>query len=53
LLRRRLRYGAVVGQIILERVANIAMEAESDNLAEFEDLARSAVDAPTALAMLD
>jgi tartronate-semialdehyde synthase len=43
----------VVVEIILERVTNIAMGTELDNVVEFEDLARSAADAPTAITMLD
>lgn len=43
----------VVIEIILERVTNIAMGTEIDNLTEFEDLAEDGADAPTALALLD
>ena len=44
----------VVIEVILERVTNIAMGTEIDNIVEFEDLAASLADAPTALAsMLD
>ena len=43
----------VVVEIILERVTNIAMGTEIDNLTEFEDLAEGAADAPTAIALLD
>ncbi|MBY6705711.1 glyoxylate carboligase [Rhodococcus sp. BP-241] len=43
----------VVVEIVLERVTNIAMGTELDNVGEFEDLARSSADAPTALLMLD
>nr|WP_315236804.1 glyoxylate carboligase [uncultured Albidiferax sp.] len=44
----------VVIEVILERVTNIAMGTEIDNIVEFEDLAGSLADAPTALAsMLD
>jgi tartronate-semialdehyde synthase len=43
----------VVVEIILERVTNIAMGTELDNVVEFEDLARNAADAPTAITMLD
>ena len=44
----------VVIEVILERVTNIAMGTEIDNIVEFEDLAGSPADAPTALAsMLD
>lgn len=43
----------VVVEIILERVTNIAMGTEIDNLTEFEDLAEDGADAPTAIALLD
>jgi len=43
----------VVVEIILERVTNISMGTEIDNLTEFEDLARDGADAPTAISMLD
>lgn len=43
----------VVVEIILERVTNIAMGTEIDNISEFEDLAKGAADAPTAIALLD
>jgi tartronate-semialdehyde synthase len=43
----------VVIEVILERVTNIAMGTEIDNINEFEDLASSAADVPTALALLD
>ncbi len=45
----------VVIEIILERVTNISMGTEIDNITEFEDLASGLTDAPTALAaaMLD
>jgi len=44
----------VVVEIILERVTNIAMGTEIDNVVEFEELARTHQDAPTAvMAMLD
>ena len=44
----------VVIEVILERVTNIAMGTEIDNVVEFEELAASRKDAPTALvAMLD
>ncbi len=38
----------VVVEVVLERVTNIAMGTELDNVTEFEDLAASAADAPTA-----
>jgi tartronate-semialdehyde synthase len=40
----------VVIEVILERVTNIAMGTEIDNIVEFEELAASPADAPTALA---
>ena len=43
----------VVVEVILERVTNISMGTEIDNVTEFEELARSAEDAPTAIALLD
>ncbi len=43
----------VVVEIILERVTNISMGTEIDNITEFEDLARDGKDAPTAIALLD
>ncbi|MBM3519417.1 MAG: hypothetical protein FJX63_01375 [Alphaproteobacteria bacterium] len=43
----------VVVEIILERVTNISMGTELANVTEFEDLARGAADAPTAIALLD
>ena len=43
----------VVIEIILERVTNIAMGTEIDNVVEFEELARDKTDAPTAVGMLD
>ncbi|MCM3660603.1 glyoxylate carboligase [Georgenia satyanarayanai] len=43
----------VVVEVILERVTNIAMGVELDGVNEFEDLALSAEDSPTAIAMLD
>jgi tartronate-semialdehyde synthase len=38
---------------MLERVTNIAMGTELDKVVEFEDLAESKQDAPTAIALLD
>jgi tartronate-semialdehyde synthase len=38
---------------MLERVTNIAMGTEIDNIMEFEDLAMHPDDAPTAMALLD
>jgi tartronate-semialdehyde synthase len=43
----------VVVEVILERVTNISMGTELDNVAEFEDLALTGEDAPTAVALLD
>ena len=45
----------VVVEIMLERVTNIAMGTEIDNVVEFEELAKDKEDAPTAIAigMLD
>jgi tartronate-semialdehyde synthase len=44
----------VVIEIILERITNIAMGTEIDNVVEFEELAESLADAPSAVAaMLD
>jgi len=48
------QYGVpVVVEIILERVTNIAMGTEIDNVVEFEELAKGKEDAPTAVALLD
>jgi tartronate-semialdehyde synthase len=44
----------VVVEVILERVTNISMGTELDNVTEFEDLAERHEDAPTAVvALLD
>ena len=43
----------VVIEVILERVTNIAMGTEIDAINEFEPLAESREDAPTAVALLD
>jgi tartronate-semialdehyde synthase len=43
----------VVVEVILERVTNISMGTELDNVTEFEELALSDADAPTAIALLD
>ncbi len=43
----------VMVEVILERVTNIAMGTEIDNINEFEELAKVAVDAPSAVALLD
>src|SRR5881394_1813723 len=47
------QYGVpVIVEIILERVTNIAMGTEIDNVVEFEELALGKQDAPTAVALL-
>ena len=43
----------VVIEIILERITNIAMGTEIDNVVEFDDLATGKADVPTAIGMLD
>ncbi len=43
----------VVVEVILERVTNVSMGTEIDNVVEFEEPALSSEDAPTAIAMLD
>ena len=43
----------VVIEVILERVTNIAMGTEIDNVVEFEALASGRADAPTAISMLE
>jgi tartronate-semialdehyde synthase len=43
----------VVVEVILERVTNIAMGTDIDKINEFEDLALTAGDAPTAISLLD
>ena len=43
----------VVVEVILERVTNISMGTDLDNVVEFEELAVSPDDAPTAIALLD
>jgi tartronate-semialdehyde synthase len=43
----------VVVEIILERVTNISMGVELDGVVEFEELARSGEDAPSAISLLD
>ena len=43
----------VVIECILERVTNISMGTEIDNVVEFEELAHSKADVPSALALLD
>jgi tartronate-semialdehyde synthase len=43
----------VVIEVMLERVTNIAMGTEIDNVVEFEELATTRADAPTAVALMD
>ena len=43
----------VVVEVILERVTNVSMGTEIDDVVEFEDLAERGLDAPTAIALLD
>ncbi|WP_313817446.1 glyoxylate carboligase [Citricoccus sp.] len=43
----------VVVEVILEKVTNISMGTELDNVVEFEALAERGEDAPTAIALLD
>jgi len=43
----------IVVEIILERITNISMGTELANVTEFEELAKGAADAPTAIALLD
>lgn len=43
----------VVVEVILERVTNISMGTEINNITEFEELAERGEDAPTAIALLD
>ncbi|SFC58718.1 tartronate-semialdehyde synthase [Polaromonas sp. OV174] len=43
----------VVIEVMLERVTNISMGSEIDNVGEFEELATGKADAPTAISMLD
>jgi tartronate-semialdehyde synthase len=43
----------VVVEVILERVTNISMGTELDNVTEFEELALTGEDAPTAISLLD
>ncbi len=43
----------VVVEVILERVTNVSMGTELDNVTEFEELAGRGTDAPTAISMLD
>jgi tartronate-semialdehyde synthase len=42
-----------VVEVILEKVTNISMGTELDNVTEFEDLATRGEDAPMAISMLD
>jgi tartronate-semialdehyde synthase len=43
----------VVVEVILERVTNVSMGTEIDNVVEFEELALVGEHAPTAVALLD
>jgi len=43
----------IVVEVILERVTNVSMGTELDNVTEFEELAVRGEDAPTAISMLD
>lgn len=43
----------VVIEFILERITNISMGTEIDNIKESEELAQTSLDAPTAIALLD
>jgi tartronate-semialdehyde synthase len=43
----------VIVEVILERVTNISMGTEIDAINEFEELAATREDAPTAISMLD
>jgi tartronate-semialdehyde synthase len=43
----------VVVEMVLERVTNVSMGTELDNVVEFEELADRGEDAPTAIALLD
>lgn len=43
----------VVVEVILEKITNISMGTEIDNVVEFEDLAERGEDAPTAITLLD
>jgi tartronate-semialdehyde synthase len=43
----------VVIEVMLERVTNISMGTEIDAVNEFEELATSVADAPTAIGLLD
>jgi tartronate-semialdehyde synthase len=43
----------VVIEVMLERITNIAMGTEIDNVVEFEELASGKADVPTAVALLD
>jgi tartronate-semialdehyde synthase len=43
----------VVVEVILERVTNVSMGLEIDSIVEFDELAESGADAPTALSLID
>jgi tartronate-semialdehyde synthase len=51
-LMRQYRVPVVV-EVMLERVTNVAMGTEINNITEFEDLAAGKADAPMAIALLD
>jgi tartronate-semialdehyde synthase len=42
----------IIVEVILERITNVAMGTELDNITEFEELAERPEDAPTAVALL-
>ena len=43
----------ILVEVVLERVTNISMGVELDGVVEFEELALTSQDAPTAIALLD
>jgi tartronate-semialdehyde synthase len=43
----------VLVEVIIQRVTNISMGTELDNIVEFEELATTAAHAPRAIALLD
>jgi tartronate-semialdehyde synthase len=42
-----------VVEVILERVTNVSMGSEIDNIVEFEELAQTREDAPTSAVLLE
>jgi tartronate-semialdehyde synthase len=48
----RATVGDVVVEVFLEKIANIAMGTDIDNIVEFNDRAESIRDAPTVAALL-